>query len=123
MNPHDAYNLIKNANIDITHPTRWADLGCGTGIFTRALAELLFDKSHIYAIDKAPQNFLLEVNNKITIEFIQAGFKIDDLPFSNLNGIFMANSLHFIKNKKALFQKFQPYFSGNGNFIILEYDI
>ena len=52
VNTRDAVALIAGA---VGEPGgTWADLGAGTGTFTRALAELLGATSRIYAVDRDP---------------------------------------------------------------------
>lgn len=57
MKRQEAVNLIEKAIQYSDKPQIWADLGCGDGTFTHALAHLLPNGSHIYAIDAQAQNF------------------------------------------------------------------
>jgi trans-aconitate methyltransferase len=47
-----AIDLIQNTFITTETPQIWADLGCGDGTFTTALASLLAPDSVIHAVDK-----------------------------------------------------------------------
>lgn len=103
-------------------PEIWADLGCGSGTFTYALAEKLSPESLITAIDRNTQK-LKEIHHQVKIDFVKADFESDELPISNLNGILLANALHFVKHKMKLIQKLEKYFvKGNEKWIIVEYD-
>jgi trans-aconitate methyltransferase len=101
----------------------YADLGCGNGLFTKALAQLLAPQSVIYAVDKnqtALNSFSVDANiqlQKINIDFIK-----DELPFKNLSGILMANSLHYVKDKANFLLKAKASLAQDGYFIIVEYD-
>src|SRR5919109_898496 len=85
-------------------PGTWADLGAGEGAFTLALADLLPPGSVIYAIDK-DANALRELADSYRkrdpgIETRRADFPRElDLP--PLDGVVMANSLHFVKDKAS----------------------
>ena len=48
----EAAGLIKSNSISQTEPEVWAELGCGSGTFTNALASILIFGSIIYAVDK-----------------------------------------------------------------------
>ena len=52
MQLSEAIELIQKINIPGNKPQVWADLGCGDGLFTRALATLLPEGSIIHAVDK-----------------------------------------------------------------------
>ena len=43
--------MLAASGVERLGPTSWADLGCGDGTFTLALAELLADGSVIHAVD------------------------------------------------------------------------
>jgi SAM-dependent methyltransferase len=112
----------------VQHPEKkeksaFADLGCGNGLFTKALAQLLAPQSTNYAVDKnqtALNSFSVDANiqlQKINIDFIE-----DEFPFKNLSGILMANSLHYVKDKTAFLLKAKASLAQDGYFIIVEYD-
>lgn len=119
----DAIELIKNQHISRQNNASWADLGCGSGLFTFALAHLLKAKSTIYAVDKNPVNFdaLLQPSS-IHIQSMQLDFVADALPLQDLDGILMANSLHYVRDKPALISKLANCLKPDGNFLIVEYD-
>ncbi len=96
----------------------WAELGCGTGTFTKALAALLPAGSHITAVDRENQS--LDVNG---VDFIRADFVKDALQLEELDGILIANALHYVVDKRGLIQKLERMFDGDPCFIIIEYDI
>ena len=120
MEHREAVKLIENARLDQEQPKVWADLGCGDGVFTRALSEILPSGSTLYAIDKKPQIF--KNSHNIAIQFVQADFEKEKLKLPPLNGILMANSLHYIADKNKLIARLQRMFQHNGAFIVIEYD-
>ena len=123
MELQQAVSLIKNSHITGATPQVWADLGCGEGLFTRALASLLAPGSTIYAVDqnkKALQH--LPQGEGVLIKPIQANFVNDPLPFTKLNGILMANALHFVPNQKTFIKKLEGYVADKYSLVMVEYD-
>jgi methylase of polypeptide subunit release factors len=51
MKISEATALIRTPVIERAQPQSWCDLGCGSGTFTTALAQLLASGSTIYAVD------------------------------------------------------------------------
>ena len=101
----DAIQLISSNCIDHSRPQQWADLGCGDGIFSKTLLRLLHKDSFIYAIDKQPASFKEE-----RITFIQQDFENDSLSLPPLDGLMMANALHFVKNKPIFLQNIRSIY-------------
>lgn len=116
MNQEDAKELISVA-ITGTHAQHWADLGCGAGTFTKALASLLPGGSSIIAIDQQPQHF-----KEKNIHFHQANMITDALPLSRLDGILLANAFHYVPDKVALIRKLEISFTDSPRFVFVEYD-
>ena len=112
-----AIQLISSNRIDSSNPQQWADIGCGDGIFSKALLRLLPQDSSIYAIDKRPASFREE-----QIKFIQQDFENDPLSLPPLDGLIMANALHFVKDKLNFLQNIRKYLLPGGIFILVEYD-
>src|SRR5215831_11105971 len=87
----------------------WADLGSGSGAFTLALADLIGPSGKIYSIDK-DKRALKEQENAISYNFPSANveYKVADftrpLDLPELDGIVMANSLHYVRHKEPLLQ-------------------
>jgi trans-aconitate methyltransferase len=118
----ECLEFLRPSGIPSAHPSVWADLGCGSGLFTHALATLLAPGSQVRAVDAQHHFRNTGNNNEVDIHFGQADFVTDDLPFRALDGILMANALHYVKDKKALIQKLQLYCKQEGKLVIIEYD-
>ncbi|MBC9933181.1 class I SAM-dependent methyltransferase [Chitinophaga qingshengii] len=118
MELQDAMQLIKGAYSAGT----WADLGCGSGLFTYALANLLPAGSTIYAVDQAPVRLSKHANpQQQKIIPLQLDFVQGKLP-ADLQGILMANSLHYVKDKAGLIMRLSKQLLPGGQWIIVEYD-
>lgn len=122
MELDDAQKLISQPGL--TMKGEWADFGCGDGLFTKALASFLKEGSTIYAVDKnqgSLRNIPNEFSKTIIIKY-QADFIQNELPLENLNGILMANSIHFVRNKRKFLQKLNNYMKPHGFILIVEYE-
>lgn len=98
-------------------PQKWADLGCGSGLFSKALLSKLHDESTLCAIDKQPVVF-----SDPRINFLTMDFEKEELPLPLLDGIMMANSFHYVKSKLRLLQKLKKHLLPDGAFLLVEYD-
>ena len=123
MDLQDAIRLIAHEDIAATKDAQWVDLGCGTGFFTYALAQQLQKGSAIHAIDKSPVRLQKLPNpHNISIYTKQLDFVHHELPFNNLDGILMANSLHYVSNKAHFIAAAGNHLAATGLFLIVEYD-
>ncbi|GAB3958846.1 hypothetical protein GCM10028805_53810 [Spirosoma harenae] len=119
----DAITLLQSNKLIATSSTVWADLGCGTGLFTHALASLQPSGSQIYAVDtnlaslQQITDYQDVVITKICQDFVQ-----DEWPFDTVDGILMANSLHYVQNKKSFLEKAARHLTTSGCFLLVEYD-
>jgi len=98
-------------------PYRWADLGAGEGNFTRALATLLGPGAHITAVDKdsgALRAFGGGVETRVA-DFTKP------LDLDGLDGVVMANSLHFVRDKKPVLAAVRDMLKPGGRLIVVEY--
>ncbi|MFB6456250.1 class I SAM-dependent methyltransferase [Chitinophaga sp. Hz27] len=119
MELREAIALIKH-----TYPAgTWADLGCGSGLFTFALANLLPPESTIYAIDQQPVRLDTFPNpHHIHIITKQLNFEQEQLPAKDFRGILLANSLHYVKDKHTLIRQLSRHLTTDAQFLIVEYD-
>lgn len=118
----EAIELIQHPEIRSSEKQIWADLGCGSGLFTKALASLLPASSVVYAIDTQPSLAANVFSNKTRIEVIKANFVNDAFELPKLNGILMANSLHYVKDKGSFLSSLIPKLAQDAIFLIVEYD-
>lgn len=103
----------------------WADLGSGTGLFTNALASLLKEGSIIFAIDKdlAALQKIDRLHAAVKIEIIQKDFSKDIIMADPLDGILMANALHYISDPLLFLKRIKTNLKSGGNFILVEYNL
>lgn len=108
-------------------PGAWADLGSGGGAFTLALADLLGPGASIVSVDK-DGGVLRRQREDMTrrfphaaVEYRQADFTHGlDLPL--LDGIVMANSLHFVRRKEPVLAAVHSWLRPGGRLVLVEYD-
>jgi trans-aconitate methyltransferase len=123
MRLDDAIGLIRSAVEG--HDGVWADLGAGGGIFTRALVHLLGPDSRIYAVDRdehsvAELEALPELaETKVTV--IRADFT-GEIELPQLDGVLLANALHFVENAGAVLNKLTKKLRPGGRVVLVEYD-
>jgi ubiquinone/menaquinone biosynthesis C-methylase UbiE len=125
MEPAEAINMLANEHLNFPGAQQWADLGCGSGTFTLALAGLLHPQSMIYAMDMNERNIkqIPTHYNKVTIEKITGDFNQQDIIFKNLDGILMTNSLHYVKDKASFIKRTSAWLKEDGCFLLVEYEM
>ena len=124
MRAQEATDLLAGSRVGALGPTTWADLGCGTGTFTLALADLLSPGSVIHAMDR-DRSALRKIpftHGGVRISTHRGDFTKQTWPFANLDGILMANSLHYVENQPAFIRDCEPRMTTPRRFLIVEYD-
>ena len=105
----------------------WADLGSGGGAFTLALADLLGPGATIYSVDRDRAALRTQAEAMrahfpgTTVHYLAADFARPlDLP--PLDGVVMANSLHFQRNKEPVLELVRGYLRPGGRLVLVEYN-
>lgn len=120
MQLQDAIDLISKVWGPVKSPEIWADLGAGGGMFSRALLSVLAQGSTVHAVDIKQQDV-----HEYSASFIfhKADISRDVLMLPALDGILMANSLHYISDQESCIKKLRNYLKDDtGKFILIEYD-
>ena len=123
----DHVNLLRPA--DLSPGVSFADLGAGSGAFTLALRELLGLSAEIYAVDRdrnrlssleqAHRSMFGGVEN---LHLIPADFT-QSLDLPPLDGVLMANSLHFFRNKEKVLRHVVTFLKPDGMLLLVEYNV
>jgi ubiquinone/menaquinone biosynthesis C-methylase UbiE len=109
----------------VTRGGIWADLGAGTGAFTLALAELVGAGGEVIAVDR-DRGALRELERALrpegaAVRTLGADFtKPMELP--TLDGVMMANSLHFVRDKAPVLALVRRLLQPSGRLMLVEYD-
>jgi len=110
-------------------PGVWADLGCGDGLFTQALVELLGPGGRVYAVDRdrqaiaSLQRRLANVPNVLPVlaDFTRP-FELPEHMDGRLDGILLANSLHYVRDAKDVLSRLVGMVAPGGRVVLIEYD-
>jgi trans-aconitate methyltransferase len=123
MRLREAIEMLADSGVESLGQTTWADLGCGAGTFTLALASLLATGSTIHAMDRnwGAVRKIPSVHNGVHITVHRGDFTNLAWPFANLDGILMANSLHYVADQAAFIHACEPWMASR-RFLIVEYD-
>lgn len=105
----------------------WADLGSGAGAFTLALADLLGPGAAIYSVDQ-DRGALREQERSMharfpdrAVTYLVADFTYP-LEMPPLDGIVMANSLHYQRDKAPVLRLAHGYLKQGGRLALVEYN-
>ena len=131
MNHDDHVRLLQNGVREAEAGAVWADFGAGDGAFTLALAELLGESGTIHAVDR-DEGQLRRLRERMSARFprlVNAGglhlhgadyTRRLDLP--PLDGLIMANALHFQREKEPVVRRLLEYLRPGGRFVLVEYN-
>jgi ubiquinone/menaquinone biosynthesis C-methylase UbiE len=106
----------------------WADLGAGTGAFTLALAELLGPHARIHAVDLDRRTLAKNAEamarhfRDVPVSHHVADFT-GPLELPILDGIVIANALHFVRSQEAAVRHIRGALRPGGRLLIVEYNI
>lgn len=116
--------MLSPGALDTLGATTWADLGCGDGTFTLALAEVLAQGSLIHAMDRDASALkgIPAQHRNVRIKTHVGDFTQQPWRFHSLDGILMANSLHYIEDQTAFIRRCISQMQPAGRFLIVEYD-
>ena len=123
MEHADHVELIRDGVV----PGVWAELGSGSGAFTLALADLLGHDGHIVSVDRdrgalrAQRETMDARFPTASVDYVHGDFT-RALDLSALEGIVMANSLHFVRRKELVLEFVYGYLKPGGRLVLVEYD-
>jgi ubiquinone/menaquinone biosynthesis C-methylase UbiE len=135
MNHNDHVNLLRPSNL--SPGGTYADFGAGDGAFTLALRELVGPEATIYAVDRdgAALRSLKKSHHArfgSTLRHAQGGAQdlillegdfAASLDLPPLDGIVMANSLHFFKDRGKILRHVRAFLKPNGVLLLVEYNV
>lgn len=124
MELKEAIRLVADGVEKTTRPQVWADYGAGRGLFTKAMGTLLAPGSLIYAIDNDAVSLdsISFDDDRIQLKKLRSDFVKDDIDIKKLDGVLMANSLHYAKDPVMVLRNIRKNLSTGGRLIVLEYE-
>lgn len=116
--------MLAPASLAGLGPSVWADLGCGDGTFTRALAAQLAPGSTVHAIDRRPTTGSPAGSHRdVAIHVHRGDFTSHPWPFHGIDGVLMANSLHYVRDQPAFLRQSVGQMKPAHRFLVVEYDL
>ena len=128
MNHSDYVDLLRPGNLP--PGGTWADFGAGSGAFTFALRELIGAAAQIYALDRdrgslgrLEQAYRAAFGDISGLHVVSADFSAAVRGLPPLDGILMANSLHFFKAKEDVLSHVRTFLKPAGLLLLVEYNV
>jgi SAM-dependent methyltransferase len=123
MQLNDAIQLIEGGVGHQKGKRTWADLGCGNGLFSYALAVLIPKGSEIIAVDLDLHPRIEWAGPGVKIIFQRDDFNRAGFNLPTADGILMANSLHFAEHKEPLLKRLFQLMKDPSRIVIVEYEM
>jgi len=104
-----------------------ADIGSGSGYFTRRFVEAVTETGMVYAIDVEPEALkyveasLLHMHRTYTAEFILARPDNPKLPVESVDLIFLCNTFHHLEDRTTYFRNVKPALKTGGRVAIVDF--
>ena len=104
-----------------------ADLGSGSGYFTRRFAKAVAEVGKVYAIDvevealKRVKDSLKHMQGASSVEFILAPPDNPKLPGGSVDLIFLCNAYHHLQNRSHYFANVHSALRPNGRIAVIDF--
>jgi ubiquinone/menaquinone biosynthesis C-methylase UbiE len=104
-----------------------ADLGSGSGYFTRRFIEAVTETGIVYAIDVEPEMLaytkesVIHMHTAFTAEFILARPDSPKLPFESIDLLFVCNTAHHLEERSKYFRDLQSSLKPGGRIAIIDF--
>lgn len=104
-----------------------ADLGAGSGYFTRRFVTAVTETGKVYAVDVEPEMLayakasIERMGIPATVEFILAQPDDPKLPKASVDLIFICNVYHHLKSRTAYFSKLKTALKDGGRIAVVDF--
>ena len=104
-----------------------ADLGAGSGYFTRRFVEAIGDTGKVYVIDIEPEALkyveesLIHMHRSFDAEFILARPDNPKIPFESVDLIFVCNTYHHLADRTDYFRNVKSSLKPSGRIAIIDF--
>jgi ubiquinone/menaquinone biosynthesis C-methylase UbiE len=104
-----------------------ADLGSGSGYFTKRFVEAVTETGKVYAVDLEPaalkyvEERLARMHRPYQAEFILARPDTPKLPIESVDLIFVCNTFHHLEDRPTYFRNVRPALKSGGRIAIIDY--
>ncbi|HEX7766332.1 MAG TPA: methyltransferase domain-containing protein [Nitrospira sp.] len=104
-----------------------ADLGSGSGYFTRRFVEAVTETGMVYAVDVEPEMLayakesIIHMHIAYTAEFILAQPDNPKLPFESVDLLFVCNTIHHLENRSKYFSDLKSSLKSGARIVIIDF--
>jgi ubiquinone/menaquinone biosynthesis C-methylase UbiE len=104
-----------------------ADIGAGTGLFTRLMAEKVGAQGKVYAVDIAPE-FLEHIaadakkHQRKQIVTVQGNQETPHLPTASLDLVFLSDVYHHLEQPEKMLASLRQALKSSGRLVLVEFD-
>lgn len=104
-----------------------ADLGSGSGYFTRRFIEAVTETGKVYAVDIEPEMLkyaeesVVHMHRSYTAEFILARPDSPKLPYESVNLLFVCNTYHHLEERTKYFSDAKSSLKAGGRVAIIDF--
>lgn len=104
-----------------------ADVGAGSGYFTRRFVEAVTETGKVYVIDIEPEalkyveDSLAHMHRSFEAEFILARPDNPKIPFGSVDVVFVCNTYHHLENRSEYFKNVKSSLKPSGRVAIVDF--